>query len=361
MNRLLFFSAGFYLIFAVSCSSSSNDNNTQTRIINIPTYKVEDRNAQDCRKLFSDAKRVSLKSTDKNTTLANIGSIKFERDHLYVLDDITRKLIKYDQFGNPIQILSHRGRGHGEYLDIVDFCIDNEENVFIVDGQRDIINKYSRDFEFLSTYNLHAEIDLIQILDNGNFLLGLSSWNNRKYAGDELIITDGNFKKIKTVARYGRNIDDNYWVDSPRFVKTEDNIIYHRTIDDHVYILNSADGELKEIINFDFGSRTIKEDERLNIENKIETQKFKDKTTLKSCFSISKHNLFGTLFDNQESRQIYMDMDSRKITIFHKDKSKAVPFIQFCGAGSGYLLAYELEQHPNRDDETYTIYLYNIH
>ena len=154
---------------------------------------------------------------------------------------------------------------------------------------------------------------------------------------------------------------DNYWVDSPRFVKTEDNIIYHRTIDDHVYILNSADGELKEIINFDFGSRTIKEDERLNIENKIETQKFKDKTTLKSCFSISKHNLFGTLFDNQESRQIYMDMDSRKITIFHKDKSKAVPFIQFCGAGSGYLLAYELEQHPNRDDETYTIYLYNIH
>ena len=226
MNRLLFFSAGFSLIFAVSCSSSSNDNNTQTRIINIPTYKVEDRNAQDCRKLFSDAKRVSLKSTDKNTTLANIGSIKFERDHLYVLDDITRKLIKYDQFGNPIQILSHRGRGHGEYLDIVDFCIDNEENVFIVDGQRDIINKYSRDFEFLSTYNLHAEIDLIQILDNGNFLLGLSSWNNRKYAGDELIITDGNFNKIKTVARYGRNIDDNYWVDSPRFVKTEDNIIY---------------------------------------------------------------------------------------------------------------------------------------
>ena len=113
MNRLLFFSAGFSLIFAVSCSSSSNDNNTQTRIINIPTYKVEDRNAQDCRKLFSDAKRVSLKSTDKNTTLANIGSIKFERDHLYVLDDITRKLIKYDQFGNPIQILSHRGRGHG--------------------------------------------------------------------------------------------------------------------------------------------------------------------------------------------------------------------------------------------------------
>lgn len=90
MNRLLFFSAGFSLIFAVSCSSSSNDNNTQTRIINIPTYKVEDRNAQDCRKLFSDAKRVSLKSTDKNTTLANIGSIKFERDHLYVLDDITR-------------------------------------------------------------------------------------------------------------------------------------------------------------------------------------------------------------------------------------------------------------------------------
>ena len=67
MNRLLFFSAGFSLIFAVSCSSSSNDNNTQTRIINIPTYKVEDRNAQDCRKLFSDAKRVSLKSTDKNT------------------------------------------------------------------------------------------------------------------------------------------------------------------------------------------------------------------------------------------------------------------------------------------------------
>ena len=85
MNRLLFFSAGFSLIFAVSCSSSSNDNNTQTRIINIPTYKVEDRNAQDCRKLFSDAKRVSLKSTDKNTTLANIGSIKFERDALRLL------------------------------------------------------------------------------------------------------------------------------------------------------------------------------------------------------------------------------------------------------------------------------------
>ena len=361
MKKLFFFSYCFSLIIAVSCTSSGNDNKTQIRIIDFPTYEVDDRNMQECRSLFSDAQKVTLRSSDKNTTLANIGSVKFEQNHLYVLDEITRKLIKYDRAGNPVRILNDRGRGHGEYLDIADFCIDNEENVFIVDGQRDIINKYSKNFEFLATYNLHAEIDLIQILDNGNFLLGLSSWNNRKYAGDELIIMDGDLNKIKTITRYGRNIDDNFWIDSPRFVKNKDNIIYHRTIDDHVYILNSADGTLKEIINFDFGSRTIKEDERLNVDNKIETRKFKDKTTLESCFSICGHELFGTLYDSQKSKQFYLNGDSKRVVVYHRDEEKSEPFIRFCGAGSGYFLAYELEQSPDRDDETYTVYLYDIH
>lgn len=65
---------------------------------------------------------------------------------IFVLDD--NKVASYDRAGRYVNTIGQMGHGHGEYLQIASFYLEDENTVALVDSYKDVILKYGLDGSF---------------------------------------------------------------------------------------------------------------------------------------------------------------------------------------------------------------------
>lgn len=88
-----------------------------------------------------------------------------EAEKIYVSQN--RKIYVYDMSGNPVRVLAKEGRGPGEYLTIIRFWVEKENNeVYCYDGEQDTFTIYDTLFNYKKNIPLNkapALKDIIRI------------------------------------------------------------------------------------------------------------------------------------------------------------------------------------------------------
>lgn len=282
---------------------------------------------------------IKLKMEDKQSLLKSFDKIAIYDQELYVLDTYTRKLVVFDWNGNPLKILNRKGRGPGEYLSIEDFCIDPRKHIFITDTRTSKVIEYDVGFNFVKSWNIPYVSNQIVSLPNGNFLINLLPVNKGKYANVELLVVDSNFNDVKCVLKYDAPVSLNEVISLPRISCSKYGICYHRTVNDNVYILQS-DGDLKEIISFNFGSLSVPEKHRENLEHNL--NHYTNYVTLEECYAVADNKIYGVLFDKSQE---YMFVLNKSTNILQKKKYECSPDRIGCteypiGTSDNYFITY---------------------
>lgn len=134
---------------------------------------------------------------------------------MYVLDKRQKKIVVFDDQGVGLLVLHKVGQGPEEYLQITDFDVDNNGQIYIVDGAGDKLIVYDQHGNFVSATKFPFEADIIHCLDNGNFLLGLSAWNKHAQTrGNRFAIVGKDMQIHSSSLAFDDYQDNMYWISS---------------------------------------------------------------------------------------------------------------------------------------------------
>ena len=87
---------------------------------------------------------VIVLETNPECIIQKICAIDIYKGNIYILDDRVNALYVFRRDGTFLKRIGHRGRGHGEYLELSDFSIDRENGIiYLWDDALDKVHKYN--------------------------------------------------------------------------------------------------------------------------------------------------------------------------------------------------------------------------
>ncbi|MFD2580857.1 6-bladed beta-propeller [Pedobacter vanadiisoli] len=296
------------ILFLASCVQKSKEQklNIPTTEINISAFKetVFEHLPEN---IVANKRYVNLEMKGGDNYIGLIDKILFKNNIFYVLDVRMKSLVAFDGAGNYIGKI---GKLNQDYLNIADFDVDENGTIYIVDGKADNFLIYSREFSLVRTIKSPFEIDVVQRLPNGEFLLGLSSWNKKNNANDKIIRVDKNLAVLEKSLTYDQFIDDNFWISRYRFIKSNDSVFYNRPIDNEVFVF-SLDGRLRKAYYFNFGLMNVPDADKTEIDSKI--SKYNKYRMLTNFTFVNGKYGFGKIWDKRKFKFFFLDIVQKRI------------------------------------------------
>jgi hypothetical protein len=216
-------------------------------------------------------------------------------------------LIAFDRNGKGIGAVGRLGQGVGEYLRITDFDVDKDGNIFLLDatGSENRLFKFDSELNYVWTKYIPLEVDCLLCLNNGNFLLGIPSWEERRNV--KVAVVNPDLSILETYLKYDEYKDDNFMISFPTFFKSNNSIFYNRSIDNHIYIFDS-DGKLQRTVYIDFGSQNVSLPIRKDIERNLD--EFKNYTCIQHLGVVTDRYILGTVWEKHDERMFIIDRNS---------------------------------------------------
>lgn len=291
-----------FLFLCVACSNKNKkvEGNVPVSIIDYASIAKSNLNdferLKECEYiLFNDSGKVAFGEIDK---------IKVTNKRIYIADGRMDVLAVYDRNGVGLGTVGVHGQGPNEFINITDFDVDSLGNVALLDGRLDKVLLYDSAFRFTREYKLPFEVDVLQFLKDGNMMMGLSSWNRGEHEGEKIVVVDRNMKVINSFFTYDEYVDPGYWISDYMFAKSSEGIAYNQTINDDIYVFTHS-GDLKEVIHFDFGSETVPDKSKKDIEANL--MDFDDYCLLSKIYQATDHYIIGTLWDHRKTKMFVLD------------------------------------------------------
>lgn len=325
------FVAGVVLLpFVLGCGSGADSESADI----IPFCKMERLSFSELPERVFSAMEYIVPETGENQDMlfSSVDQVEYKDGKLYILDWRYRRLVVFDIDGQPVSSLRRQGRGPGEYLQISAFDVDSDGTMWILDAQKDVLNAYGADGVFRESMPLPFQTDFLKCLDNGKFLFKLSTWDESDYKGKCILLTDRNLNVEEAFVEYGPT-DPNFELSSPGLNDCGDFFIYHFPICDDVYRL-SKDGIPEKEYHFDFGSRTVPEEARTDIESSLDD--FDGYTALAGALYMDDAVGIGTIYDSRDYKGFFMDRKSGKVYV--QDSGHAC--LTFVGVSGGVAVFY---------------------
>lgn len=259
-----------------------------------------------------DKHYIKLMSIHDDLLFKEINKIKIVNDKIFILDGRLKKLLVFGLDGISQSKIGKQGNGPNEYIDIADFDIDSEGNIYTIDGRLDRMFIYNSDYSLKEVLTLPFEVDILCITEDDNIMFGLSAWNKGENEGASIIIADKYLNTLEILAYYDKFVDNAFWVSHYSFVKTKKYIIYNKPINNNI-LLFSPKGELEKIIEFDFGKKNVPLKERKDIENNL--AKFDNYNLLKWITIVDNDFLIGTFWENRETKSFFVDRNKNEMFV----------------------------------------------
>ena len=135
MNKL-FFTISILCICLTSCNQSNNKQ--------IESNIIDFDNLSDSEFEIKDIEYIPLE-TKEYCLLGDINKIIYKNDKFYILDSHQNKGVYiFDKDGKFISSINKQGEGAGEYIEIIDMDVDNENNIYVADNAQSNIIKYAQ-------------------------------------------------------------------------------------------------------------------------------------------------------------------------------------------------------------------------
>lgn len=302
MERDLFFL--FFLITLMSCNTRTRNDDQNTPITYIDFFSLKEKELIELNNKNECDNFILLKSGDNQALFGRIDKVKIKNGRIYIADTRLKVLVVYDNQGNNLGTVGKFGQGPDEYLNIADFDVDDNGNIYLLDGRLNKMFVYNSLFECLRIDDLPFEADVFQTLDNGSMMFGLSSWNHGQNENDKIIVLDSLSNVIQRYFSYDKYSDPTYWISSYGFSRTSECIAYNQTINNDVYVF-SFTGQLKEIIRFDFGKFNVPDVAKIDVESKIND--FDDYCLIKKNSGVTNKYIIGSVWKQRETNMFVID------------------------------------------------------
>ena len=208
---------------------------------------------------------IVLRQDEQEYMISGVDKIIYKNGRYYVLDWYNRKVVCYDDMGVPVFSLNKKGRGPGEYIQITDFDVTEDNELLVLDGSMDRLFEYSTDGSCIATEEMPFEANYLKYINDSTIFFSLSAWDSSQFSRFRIAVTDLYLDVKNTVLDRSRMTDPNYMLASTGFTEAGDNIVYHYPIDDYAYELDSS-GVLRNVYCFDFGAGTVPDKIRTDIE-----------------------------------------------------------------------------------------------
>lgn len=166
----------FYILLA-SCNPSEAETN---ELITIPIKATNAVSVLPYSKLIWDIEYIPL-SQQEEYLIGKIDKLVVRDDNFYILDkDLTHSVFKYTMQGKQVWAISNRGAGPGEYNEIYDISV-SENNLYILPNKQQSILKYDTNGSYVE--RLYTGIYGTELaLSKEDFLLYVDYIPNTKYS-----------------------------------------------------------------------------------------------------------------------------------------------------------------------------------
>ena len=255
------------VFFAVSFSACSPSRPETGAQIEIPFDRFKEVTAGSPAEVYQvEAERYSIPlEVEVQAALGDIVKAVMRNGKLYLVGENRNTLVVLPMDGGSCAVLAKQGRGPGEYLSITDFDVDDNGNIWIVDGVKDLLLQYSGQMEFVGDRSGEFDANKIKCLPNGGFAFQVACWDRSAYSGSQLVFTDADGTVLTTALQYPDNKDRNIEFYSSMSA-SGNGFFYNEPIDDHVYQL-LEDGTVQTVWHFDFGNAAVPEAWKSDIES----------------------------------------------------------------------------------------------
>ncbi len=125
--------------------------------------------------LYSSYRIIPLDNS-KQALMADPSKIKKSNGKYYIEDRNLRSIFVFDTTGRLVVRINRFGRGHGEYGEITDFDIYND-NLFILNNAARNVLKYNLNGDFVCSYDVRTYYDELAVIDSAKMLL-FSNYSN---------------------------------------------------------------------------------------------------------------------------------------------------------------------------------------
>lgn len=316
------------VLLSVACSQSYRDATEE-----ISFYEFSEKTFHELPENVFDAISYTPVSSDSIQYLfSSPDKIVVADDKMYVNDWASRKLFTYSQGGAPISVLYKKGRAAGEYLQISDFDVDRNGDVWVVDGQTDYLMHYTAQGTFVDSKKLPFEADHIKCLDDGRFLFAIAQYDESKYKDSQLVKTDSDLNVDRLFAKRLSQRDPNYeFIPSYGLHSYGDHVFFHKPICDDVYCINQQD-MTERIYHFNFGKKAVPDEARKDTEPYID--EFESYTALGSAVYVDDNLAIGGVVEGMQMKSFIID---RKNNVKYV-QSDVFSSMLMLGMSDGYII-----------------------
>lgn len=189
--------------------------------------------------------------TNDTSLLGGINKLVYHDDLMYLLDKrYTAKVFVFTAKGGKfVRKFGQIGNGPGEYSNIDDFSIDEENQLLYLLADRNRLMTYSLDGSYMSARTLPFMATHLEYMNNRfYFVCDLTDMDN-------LLVTDMDFNLL---SGYFPNdqYKDNYRILLHPLQKKGDEVLFHRFLDNKIYRIDK-EGQLSVAYRLEFGSDSI--------------------------------------------------------------------------------------------------------
>lgn len=154
---------GLLAVFLISCQKPSSV---------VPVIEITPDNEMNVSDFVDNVKNVRLSKTE-SSALSRIESIRWNEDKIAI--NSNQQIYVFDWKGINLDIISKRGKGMGEYIQISDFQLYND-TLYVLSALQQSLLLYTCEGNFIRKYDLNDVYRHFVIIGDG--LIVLSSENN---------------------------------------------------------------------------------------------------------------------------------------------------------------------------------------
>ena len=255
-------------------------------------------------------------ASDSNILIADVADIRFYKEHFYILDSKSVTIIKVNQKGEIVNILSKRGRAPGEYLGINTFDINpSNGDIHIYDWTSKRILIYNNSGIFLRNLPVQDVIRDFAVFANGEYVFYTPDFMKGNRRGLWRVDSEGHFKEQLV------SIDENFRYGGiyPKYL--------HRINDEVVGLMGGEDYDRIYHIEADSISipfkldidRKISKELKENVEP-VNSQKYAGLCYTKNNYIETDKLLLLTITDMKKRLMLFYDKVNDKLTHVRKQE-----------------------------------------
>ncbi|MCX6225364.1 MAG: 6-bladed beta-propeller [Bacteroidia bacterium] len=300
------------LILGLCVSSNALDLFGQVAEYNVRVDKALIKNAPalDLTRMAKEIRLIPLE-TSEDCLIGTIDKVTVIEDKIFILskgsgDNKESWLLIFKSNGEFISRVGTKGKGPGEYTQLMDFAVNRQNGDILLLSYNQILC-FSASNSYKHTINLNfgdrGLVANIEIQDDGNIVCE----GDGKF---RLIVIDS---KGNPISRYSLYETGNIHWPTP-LTCFKDRILVHLFFNDTIYSLRK--GSLKPYVYVDFGKNAITYKSYLEMMKTDPRQPFAQGSATMNFVCENQKTIIATFTQSDEKFQLWIDKDTRKYRLF---------------------------------------------